>query len=111
MLASRPDRSGGPLAGSLHHVRPFPHTVRFQLSLFCGCRNAVVLPDKLRRPNSMPISISRATSADLESLLPMIRHMRQDDPWSEPFQESTVRASLDELLRNPLYGVVYIVRG
>jgi GNAT superfamily N-acetyltransferase len=59
----------------------------------------------------MPISISRATSADLESLLPMIRHMRQDDPWSEPFQESTVRASLDELLRNPLYGVVYIVRG
>jgi GNAT superfamily N-acetyltransferase len=59
----------------------------------------------------MPISISRATSVDLESLLLMIRHMRQDDPWSEPFQESTVRASLDELLRNPLCGVVYIVRG
>ena len=58
----------------------------------------------------MPISISRATPADLEPLLPMIRHMRKDDPWSEPFQESVLRASLEELLRNALFGVVYIVR-
>jgi GNAT superfamily N-acetyltransferase len=59
----------------------------------------------------MPISITRATSTELELLLPMMRHMQTDDPWSEPFEESTVRASLDELLRNPVYGVIYIVRG
>jgi len=58
----------------------------------------------------MPISTARATSADLESLLPMMRHMQQDDPWEEPFHEPTVRANLAELLRNSVYGVAYLVR-
>ena len=58
----------------------------------------------------MPISITRATSSDLELLLPMMRHMQADDPWSEPFQEATVRSNLAELLQNPAYGVIYIVR-
>jgi len=57
----------------------------------------------------MPISIARATLADLELLLPMMRHMQADDPWSEPFHESTVRANLAELLQNPVYGVAYLV--
>jgi GNAT superfamily N-acetyltransferase len=39
----------------------------------------------------------------------MMRHMRLDDPWEEPFQEATVRANLAELLQNPVYGVSYIV--
>ena len=58
----------------------------------------------------MPPSIARATLADLESLLQMMRHMQHDDPWSETFREPTVRANLAELLQNPVYGVVHIVR-
>ncbi len=58
----------------------------------------------------MPISIARATPADLESLLPMMRHMQIDDPWAATFHEPTVRANLAELLQNSIYGVIYIVR-
>jgi GNAT superfamily N-acetyltransferase len=58
----------------------------------------------------MSISINPFTSADLDSLVLMMRHMQEDDPWSEPFQESTVRANLAELLQNPVYGVVYLIR-
>ena len=58
----------------------------------------------------MPLSIARATLTDLESLLPIMRHMQQDDPWSEPFHEPTVRANLAELLQNLVYGVLYLVR-
>jgi len=58
----------------------------------------------------MPVSITRATYPDLDLLLPLMRHMQADDPWSEPFHEPTVRANLSELLANPVYGVVYICR-
>jgi GNAT superfamily N-acetyltransferase len=58
----------------------------------------------------MPLSITRATLANLESLLPLMRHMQEADPWSEPFHEPTLRANLAELLQNPVYGVVYICR-
>jgi GNAT superfamily N-acetyltransferase len=60
----------------------------------------------------MPISISiaRATLSDLESLLPLMRHMQRDDPWTEPFHEPAVRATLADLLQNPIYGVIYLVR-
>jgi GNAT superfamily N-acetyltransferase len=58
----------------------------------------------------MPISIARATPTDLELLLPMMRKMQADDPWSEPLHDATVRANLAELLQNPVYGVIYLVR-
>ncbi|HEV2103702.1 MAG TPA: GNAT family N-acetyltransferase [Candidatus Acidoferrum sp.] len=58
----------------------------------------------------MPVSITRAASSDLELLLPMLRRMQADDPWSEPFHEPTVRANLAELLQNPAFGIAYIVR-
>jgi len=58
----------------------------------------------------MPISITLAIPADLEALFEMMRHMQLDDPWEERFDEPTVRANLAELLQNPVYGVVYIVR-
>jgi len=58
----------------------------------------------------MPISFTQATLADLETLFEMMRHMQRDDPWEEKFAESTVRANLAELLQNPVFGVVYIVR-
>jgi ribosomal protein S18 acetylase RimI-like enzyme len=58
----------------------------------------------------MSISIRRATLADIDSLLLMMRHMQTDDPWSEPFDELTAREHLSELLHNPHYGLVYIAR-
>jgi GNAT superfamily N-acetyltransferase len=61
-------------------------------------------------PLLMPLSIAQATAADLETLLELMRHMQEDDPWSEPFHEATVLANLDELLQHPVHGVFYIVR-
>ena len=59
---------------------------------------------------SVPISLNHAIVAHLDSLVLMMRHMQEDDPWSEPFHEPTARANLVELLQNPVYGVVYVVR-
>jgi GNAT superfamily N-acetyltransferase len=58
----------------------------------------------------MSISINHAGAADLDPLIVMMRLMQEDDPWSEPFHEPTVRANLAQLLQNPVYGVVYLVR-
>jgi GNAT superfamily N-acetyltransferase len=58
----------------------------------------------------MPLSITQATTSDLETLFVLMRHMQLDDPWEEPFHEPTVRANLAELLQNPIYGVAYIAR-
>jgi len=49
-----------------------------------------------------------ANPADLESVVELMRQRQLDDPWSEPFQESTVRRNLAELLQNPAYGLVYL---
>jgi GNAT superfamily N-acetyltransferase len=57
----------------------------------------------------MSVSITPATTKDVESLLVMMRHMQEDDPWSESFHEPTVRANLTELLQNPVYGLIYLV--
>jgi GNAT superfamily N-acetyltransferase len=70
--------------------------------------NSIFLPEAA--PHLMPISFTRATLADLESLLPIMRLMQQVDPWTESFHEPTVRATLNQLLTNPSYGVVYLVR-
>jgi ribosomal protein S18 acetylase RimI-like enzyme len=56
----------------------------------------------------MPLSILRAAPADLESLLLLMRHMQNDDPWAEPFDELWVRKNLAELLCDPRYGLVYL---
>jgi GNAT superfamily N-acetyltransferase len=58
----------------------------------------------------MSISIQLATAADLEILLPLMRHMQNDDPWSEPFNETIVRKNLAELLSNSHFGLIYLVR-
>ena len=57
----------------------------------------------------MSLRIARAVLVDLESVLALMREMQASDPWSEPFLETTVRASLTELLTNPSYGIVYLV--
>jgi GNAT superfamily N-acetyltransferase len=58
----------------------------------------------------MPLSILRAGVADLDSLFLLMRHMQNDDPWAEPFDESWVRRNLAELLAHPGYGLIYLVR-
>jgi GNAT superfamily N-acetyltransferase len=58
----------------------------------------------------MPSSITKATLADLEALLEMMRHLQRDDPWEEPFHEPTIRVNLAELLQNAVSGLIYIVR-
>ena len=58
----------------------------------------------------MPITNDRATPADLDALLVLMRHMQIDDPWSEPFNESIVRRNLAELLHNSTCGLIYLAR-
>ena len=58
----------------------------------------------------MPLSILRATLADLDSLLLLMRHMQRDDPWAEAFDELCVRNNLAELLHDPRYGLICLVR-
>ena len=58
----------------------------------------------------MPISITQATLADLDTLLVMMCHLQKDDPWSEFFDKPTLGTNLAELLPNPIYGIAYIVR-
>jgi len=57
----------------------------------------------------MPLRIDKATAADAETLLALLREMQAADPWSEPFIENNVRANLLALLKNPSYGLAYLV--
>jgi GNAT superfamily N-acetyltransferase len=68
------------------------------------------LPFEKAVTKNMPLSIHRATPADLDSLLLLMRHMQQDDAWDTPFDQPAVRTSLLNLLQNSLYGIVYLVR-
>ena len=56
----------------------------------------------------MPISLRPATTADLDSIFLLMQQMQIDDPWSEPFHETSVRHNLHELLTNPIYGVIHL---
>lgn len=56
----------------------------------------------------MTVEIRIASGADVELLLRLMRQMQKDDPWSEVFDESVVRASLAGLLGNIAYGVAYV---
>jgi GNAT superfamily N-acetyltransferase len=58
----------------------------------------------------MSISIQLANQADVDSLLLLMRHMQNDDPWEEPFNELMVRKNLSELFQNFHYGVIYLAR-
>jgi GNAT superfamily N-acetyltransferase len=52
--------------------------------------------------------IRRAESADLEAVIHQMQRMQDDDPWSEVFDLTTVRANVAELLENPAYGLIYL---
>jgi len=58
----------------------------------------------------MPISLHRATSADLDSLLGLMLHMQEEDPWSVSFNVSIAHKNLSELLNNPHFGILYLAR-
>lgn len=50
-----------------------------------------------------------ASLADLDSIFKLMRCMQLDEPWTESFDETRVRYNLSELLRNPMYGLIYLV--
>jgi len=50
-----------------------------------------------------------AESSDVETLLSMMHGLQQDDPWSVPFREEEVRASVRELIANPSAGRIFII--
>lgn len=77
---------------------------RFPLTIF---KRSIHILEK--EPTFMALRIAQAVLVDLESVLALMREMQGSDPWSEPFLETTVRASLTELLTNPFYGLVYLV--
>jgi GNAT superfamily N-acetyltransferase len=56
------------------------------------------------------MTLQPAGPADLDVLLPLMRHMQRDDPWSEPFDEERLRADVYELLAKPHYGLVFLAR-
>jgi len=58
----------------------------------------------------MSIFIDPATPYDLDALLLLMNHMQNEGPWSEPFDELIVRRNLQELLQNPLYGLIFAAR-
>jgi ribosomal protein S18 acetylase RimI-like enzyme len=59
---------------------------------------------------AMALSIQLATAHDLAAIFELMRHMQHDDPWSEAFDEPIVRKNLHDLLHNPHFGLIYLVR-
>ena len=51
-----------------------------------------------------------ATLTDLDSIFGLMQRMQLDDPWTESFDESSVRFNLAELLKNPVYGLIYLAQ-
>ena len=57
----------------------------------------------------MSPEIRAASNADLEDVLGLMRAMQQEDPWSEPFDEASVRRNLAEIIRNSVFGLLFVV--
>lgn len=50
-----------------------------------------------------------ATLSDIDVLLPLMRCLQEDDPWSVPFHEEKVRETLRELIANPSAGRAFLI--
>ena len=50
-----------------------------------------------------------AGPGDIDILLQLMRGLQSDDPWSVPFLEEEVHASLDDLLRSPSVGRAFLI--
>ncbi|HJZ97363.1 MAG TPA: GNAT family N-acetyltransferase [Candidatus Solibacter sp.] len=57
----------------------------------------------------MPIDYRQAELSDAPVLLELMRGLQCDDPWSVPFEEVGVKAVVDQLLANPMFGEVWFV--
>lgn len=58
----------------------------------------------------MALYFDVCTLSQIDIVVNLMRHMQNDDPWSEPFNESTLRQNLAELLCNSHFGLVYLAR-
>ncbi|HVM74979.1 MAG TPA: GNAT family N-acetyltransferase [Candidatus Saccharimonadales bacterium] len=58
----------------------------------------------------MPLETQLASHSDIEDIFGLMRAMQAEDPWSEPFDESTVRQNLDDLVQNPAFGLLFLAR-
>jgi hypothetical protein len=52
-----------------------------------------------------------ASLTDLDSIFGLMQRMQLDDFWTELFDESSVRFNLTELLKNPVYGLIFLAHG
>lgn len=57
----------------------------------------------------MPITFHAAESADLAELLAMMKELQQDDPWSCPFEETAASHAVEQLLRDPNLGRIWMI--
>ena len=57
----------------------------------------------------MTPSLKLASPTDVETLLPLMRLLQADDPWSVPFDDTAVRLVVHDLLANPAVGLAYWV--
>jgi len=58
----------------------------------------------------MAHTLQLAGQEDLETILALMRRMQIEDAWEESFHEITVRKNLEEILANPTYGLIFLVR-
>ena len=57
----------------------------------------------------MNIEFRAATFGDLPALLKMMKEMQVDDPWSIPFVEAEAARAVEQLLRDPSCGRLWLI--
>ena len=57
----------------------------------------------------MNLEFRPATLADLPALLPLMKEMQLDDPWSIPFVEAEATRSVEQLLGDPSFGRLWLI--
>jgi len=57
----------------------------------------------------MPITFQTAAHIDLPQLVNMMRELQEDDPWSVSFEPAAAEKTLDQLLRDPSIGRVWLI--
>ncbi len=57
----------------------------------------------------MNVEFRAATVGDLPALLVMMKEMQLDDPWSIPFVEAEAARAVEQLLRDPSFGRLWLI--
>ncbi len=58
----------------------------------------------------MAVSFHTACREDLPQLLLMMKELQRDDPWSLPFDEAEAVKVVEQLLRDPSLGRIWIIK-